>query len=157
MPRNPVTIPLIKRHVSAFYGLSAGDLTSRRRGPGCPVPRQVAMYLAATLSANSLPEIGLAFDRDHSTVMHAQKVVETRMEADGAFETEVRTLRISILSDANPPSTDEELANRLVIDTAAMLRQAGLALAHRDPVAVIRLLTPLAAAVGVPLPREVTR
>lgn len=155
-PRNTITIPLIKRHVAAVYHLAPADITSRRRGKGCSEPRQIAMYLAATLSANSLPEIGTAFVRDHTTVMHARKVVEMRMEADPEYEAIVRSIRIAVLSDANPPTGMEELATRLVLDATAMFRQAGLQMAAKDPERAIRLLAPLAAAVGAPLPNEVT-
>ncbi len=40
-------------------------------------PRQIAMYLAKTLTLRSLPEIGRRFGgRDHTTVLHAVRKIE---------------------------------------------------------------------------------
>ena len=41
------------------------------------------MYLARTIIGSSLPEIGDAFGgRDHTTVMHAVKTIESRIGND---------------------------------------------------------------------------
>ena len=46
----------------------------RQRG----APRQIAMYLAKTLTLRSLPEIGRRFGgRDHTTVLHAVRKIES--------------------------------------------------------------------------------
>ncbi len=49
------------------------------RGPGktraLAQSRQIAMYLCRELTDLSLPKIGQAFDRDHTTVMYAQKKI----------------------------------------------------------------------------------
>ncbi len=51
-------------------------LTARRRTMAHP--RQVAMYLARVMAGLSLPAIGRAFNRDHTTVIYALKQVEAR-------------------------------------------------------------------------------
>ena len=46
-------------------------------------PRQIAMYLSRRLTERSLKDIGQAFGgRDHGTVIHANKLVASRMEED---------------------------------------------------------------------------
>lgn len=42
-------------------------------------PRQMAMYLIACYSELSLPQIGFLFCKDHTTVMHAIRVVPKRV------------------------------------------------------------------------------
>jgi chromosomal replication initiator protein len=53
------------------------------RGPGktraLAQSRQIAMYLCRELTDLSLPKIGQAFDRDHTTVMHAQRKILREM------------------------------------------------------------------------------
>jgi chromosomal replication initiator protein len=52
------------------------------------------MYLAKTLTARSLPEIGRKFGgRDHTTVMHAVKKVEELRAGDAAFAEDVDLLK----------------------------------------------------------------
>ena len=46
-------------------------------------PRHIAMYLARQLTPLSLEEIGMHFDgRDHSTILHAQQVIEASRKED---------------------------------------------------------------------------
>ncbi|MBV9351347.1 MAG: chromosomal replication initiator protein DnaA [Mycobacterium sp.] len=53
------------------------------RGPGktraLAQSRQIAMYLCRELTDLSLPKIGQAFDRDHTTVMYAQRKILSEM------------------------------------------------------------------------------
>jgi chromosomal replication initiator protein len=60
------------------------DLLSKRRTRSLARPRQMAMALAKELTEHSLPEIGDAFGgRDHTTVLHACRVVRELRETDG--------------------------------------------------------------------------
>ena len=72
-----VTIDEIIRKVSDHYNLRMSDMISARRSRVIARPRQVAMFLAKTLTSKSLPEIGRRFGgRDHTTVIHAVKKIE---------------------------------------------------------------------------------
>ena len=57
-------------------------------------PRQIAMYLAKTLTLRSLPEIGRRFGgRDHTTVLHAVRKIEGLSESDQLLSQELDTLK----------------------------------------------------------------
>jgi chromosomal replication initiator protein len=57
-------------------------------------PRQVAMYLAKTLTLRSLPEIGRRFGgRDHTTVLHAVRKIENLVSTDSALAEEIELLK----------------------------------------------------------------
>jgi chromosomal replication initiator protein len=57
-------------------------------------PRQVAMYLAKTLTLRSLPEIGRRFGgRDHTTVLHAVRKIENLVSTDSALADEIELLK----------------------------------------------------------------
>lgn len=87
----------IKRETCAMYGVTDVDLHSDRRSARVARPRQVAMYLARSLTAQSLPAIGRSFGRDHTTVMHAVEAVERRMAFDEVVADRVQTLRTRVL------------------------------------------------------------
>ena len=79
--RRRVTINRIQKEVAEHFDIRLADMTSKRRPANIAFPRQVAMYLARTMTDHSLVEIGQAFGgRDHGTVIHAAKKVEQCIE-----------------------------------------------------------------------------
>ncbi len=81
-----VQIQTIIAAVTDFFGVKVSDLQSKRRQRSIALPRQVCMFLARRHTRYSLEEIGGFFGgRDHTTVMHAVKMVETRLESDTDF------------------------------------------------------------------------
>ena len=89
-----VTIDEIIRKVSDHYNLRMSDMISARRSRVIARPRQVAMFLAKTLTSKSLPEIGRRFGgRDHTTVIHAVKKIEDLKHKDLQIAEEVEILR----------------------------------------------------------------
>jgi chromosomal replication initiator protein len=81
-PSTGVSIADIKQRVANEFGIRVEDLDSRRRLASLAHPRQVAMFLARKHTSSSLQDIGAAFGRDHSTVLHALRSVETKLETD---------------------------------------------------------------------------
>ncbi len=77
-----VTIENIQKTVAAYYKIRVADLRSNRRSRSVARPRQIAMALAKELTSHSLPEIGDAFGRDHTTVLYACNKVKELREAD---------------------------------------------------------------------------
>ena len=89
-----VTIDEIIRKVSDHYNLRMTDILSPRRARTVARPRQVAMFLAKTLTSKSLPEIGRRFGgRDHTTVIHAVKKIEELKSIDNQIAEDVELLR----------------------------------------------------------------
>ncbi len=89
-----VTLENIKRTVAAYYNIRLTDLNSVRRTRTLARPRQIAMSLAKELTRHSYPEIGAAFGKDHTTVLHAcRKVAELRREDDRLKEDYENILR----------------------------------------------------------------
>jgi chromosomal replication initiator protein len=95
-PQEPKRIKIedIQRVVARQYNVSRSDLLSSRRTANVVRPRQVAMYLAKTLTLRSLPEIGRRFGgRDHTTVLHAVRKIEALVAKDTALSDEVELLK----------------------------------------------------------------
>ena len=81
--RKAVTIDQIQRRVAEHFDVRLADMTSKRRPANIAFPRQVAMYLSRELTGSSLSDIGDAFGgKDHGTVIHACKLVKSRIEGD---------------------------------------------------------------------------
>jgi chromosomal replication initiator protein len=95
-PQEPkrVKIEDIQRVVARQYNVSRADLLSSRRTANVVRPRQVAMYLAKTLTLRSLPEIGRRFGgRDHTTVLHAVRKIENLVGNDTSLAEEIEVLK----------------------------------------------------------------
>jgi len=92
----PRIAPII-RVVAKHYRVDSTDILSSRRTANVVRPRQMAMYLAKTLTLRSLPEIGRRFGgRDHTTVLHAVRKIEALVAKDVALSDEVDLLKRQI-------------------------------------------------------------
>ncbi len=88
-----ITIDLVQKVVAETFGVKISDLKSKRRTKAVVLPRQVAMYLCRTLTGSSLPETGTCFGgKDHSTVIHAIKVIEEKKEKDPELRARIEML-----------------------------------------------------------------
>ena len=66
------------------------DIKARKRTRDIAFPRQIAMYLSKNLTDSSLSEIGKNFGgKDHSTVIHACKLIEGRRKKDEDFDKKI--------------------------------------------------------------------
>ena len=74
------TPSLIIAEVCRFYSIEENVLRGTLKDKVTAEARQVAMYLIRTMTNLSYPDIGKEFGKDHTTVMHAQKRVEAKIE-----------------------------------------------------------------------------
>ena len=88
-----ITIDEIQKKVVEHYNIKLSDMHSPRRSRSIARPRQVAMYLAKSITTRSLPEIGRKFGgRDHTTVIHAIKTIEEIMVNDPSLAEDIELL-----------------------------------------------------------------
>lgn len=89
-----VTVEEIQRKVSDHYNIRLSDMIGPKRLRTIARPRQVAMYLAKTMTTRSLPEIGRRFGgRDHTTILHGVRKVEALRAADSQLAEDIDLLR----------------------------------------------------------------
>jgi chromosomal replication initiator protein len=70
--------------VCQHYGVKPSDLQSARRTRSVTMPRQIAMFLVKRHTQKTLSEIGGYFgNRDHTTVLHSVRKIETELVEDG--------------------------------------------------------------------------
>ena len=92
-----ISIDSIQRAVSDYYSLTPADLKGKKRTQAIAFPRQVAMFLARSLTKFSTTEVGIEFGgRDHTTVMHACQRVVARMKTDATLETSLQKITNTI-------------------------------------------------------------
>ncbi len=76
------TLREIQERTCEAFSVTLDELLSSSRAARVTWARQVAMYLSRELTDETLPAIGLAFGKNHTTVMHACKRTAERMASD---------------------------------------------------------------------------
>jgi len=96
--RRQISIDNIQKTVASYYGLKVSDLKSKSRKASLARPRQIAMTIAKQLTSLSLPDIGEAFERDHTTIIHAIKKIDEMKKSDPRIREDVANLVTTITS-----------------------------------------------------------
>jgi len=92
--KRTLSIDAIQKKVAEHFDIRLADMTSRRRPQNVAFPRQVAMYLSRILTDRSLMDIGESFGgRDHGTVLHACRLIESRISKDQRLRQTVSYLQ----------------------------------------------------------------
>ncbi|HJN71175.1 MAG TPA: chromosomal replication initiator protein DnaA [Phycisphaerales bacterium] len=95
-----VSIQDILDAISDFYDVKLIDLLSKRRNKSITMPRQVGMWLARRHTRFSLEEIGGYFGgRDHTTVMHAIKSVDSKITLNDQLDQDLTRLQSRLSLD----------------------------------------------------------
>lgn len=83
----------IQKTVADYYKIKVADLFSKKRTRAIARPRQVAMWLSREVTSHSFPEIGDAFGgRDHTTVIHAVKTIDSLRAKDSELNHDLHVL-----------------------------------------------------------------
>ncbi|TNC51680.1 chromosomal replication initiator protein DnaA [Rubellimicrobium rubrum] len=94
-----VSVEEIQRKVAEHYHIRLADLIGPKRLRSFARPRQVAMYLAKTMTSRSLPDIGRRFGgRDHTTIIHGVRKIEELMGIDSQIADDLDLLRRALES-----------------------------------------------------------
>lgn len=85
-----LTVEYVMKNVCEYFGLKVQDIKARKRTRDIAFPRQIAMYLSKVLTDSSLSDIGKNFGgKDHSTVIHACKLIGERRKKDEEFDKKI--------------------------------------------------------------------
>ncbi|PIE68850.1 MAG: chromosomal replication initiator protein DnaA [Deltaproteobacteria bacterium] len=82
----------IRDFVVSHFQVSVKELTSRSRKRSVTYPRQVAMFLSRKYTDESLADIGALYNRDHSTVLHAIKIINRDMQRKTSVREQLELL-----------------------------------------------------------------
>lgn len=105
MSKRPVRIGCreIQEVVAGHYGIELHAMMSDRRSHDLSHPRQLSMWIATQLTPRSMMRIGDLFNRDHTTVMHATRVIPDRLRRDPDLRRECLAVlrRLELLKRSN--------------------------------------------------------
>ncbi|PMQ01285.1 MAG: chromosomal replication initiation protein DnaA [Dictyoglomus sp. NZ13-RE01] len=90
----PISIQAIIREVANYFHLTPEQIVGKGRTQEVALPRQIAMYLARTLTDISLPKIGEEFGgRDHTTVLHAYEKIQELYQSDVTIKKVIQDIQ----------------------------------------------------------------
>ena len=85
-----ISIDVIQKVIAENYQISVSDLKSKKRDKKFVIPRQIAIYIARTITEISYTELGIEFGgKDHSTIMHAYEKVEEQIKIDPSLNSKI--------------------------------------------------------------------
>ena len=85
-----ITPQLIISVVAEHFGITADDITSKRRNSEFVLPRQICMYLCRKLTDESLQNIGKALGKkDHTTVIHGIDKITDDMQVNEELKNKI--------------------------------------------------------------------
>ncbi len=88
-----VTYSYIVDIVADHYGITSQEIYSKNRSKKVAYPRQIAMYLCRKYLSMSFVDIGKSIgDKDHSTVIHACKLIEDDLKEDVSLQNTMDVL-----------------------------------------------------------------
>ncbi len=97
IPAHRPTIGSVQDAVTAYYKLPPVAMQSAVRRRSWCRPRQIAMFLSVRMTGKSLPKIGKMFQRDHTTVMHGERMIEMLIEKDARLAYDVREIERQLM------------------------------------------------------------
>lgn len=77
-----IQISQIQKIIADHFGLTVEDLTGRSHSKAVAQPRMLAIFLCRKMTGHSSPAIGRHFNRDHSTVLKAEKDMAARIKSE---------------------------------------------------------------------------
>src|SRR5262245_9154050 len=87
----------IRRVVTAFFDITDEELDRHKRSRRIARIRQIAFYLSRTHTTLSFTEIGKAFHRDHTTIVHGVHAISALRKVDTAVEQELSRLEAQLV------------------------------------------------------------
>ncbi len=90
--KKAVGIAAIQQRVAEQYDLKLSDILGKKRPRNIADARMIAMYLSRKLTDYSFPVIGDAFNRNHTTIVHAVDKIGGKIKSDDGFRLSVEAM-----------------------------------------------------------------
>jgi chromosomal replication initiator protein len=95
-PNKQVSVEQILKSVAAVFQVRVMDLKGSGRTKDVALPRQVAMYLACKMIQGTLQGLSDSFGKAHSTILHACKTIEKKLEIDQTLARQISMVERNI-------------------------------------------------------------
>lgn len=86
----------IQKAVADYFDLTVENLKSKKRTANINLARQIAMYLCKMTTSETLDRIGLEFNRDHATVIHASDKIEQELKTSEERQKQIKEIKVRI-------------------------------------------------------------
>jgi Bacterial dnaA protein helix-turn-helix len=106
---------IIRRMVCQAFDISREAIMSTRRTHDIVRPRQVYSYLVTRLTRASTPMIARSLGQDHTTIIHAVRKIELRVNADHDFGVRINQLERRIRTELGEDSKPRSCIARYVV------------------------------------------
>ncbi|MDQ3814678.1 MAG: chromosomal replication initiator protein DnaA [Armatimonadota bacterium] len=88
-----VDVETIIQVVSDHFKMPVSDILGKKRNKEIVMPRQIAMFLAREMGGMSYPDIGRAFGRDYTTVIHSYEKIKSEVKKDSSLKNTISEIR----------------------------------------------------------------
>lgn len=85
-----ISIDVIQKVIADNYQISVSELKGKKKDKKFAFPRQIAIYIARTITEISYTELGNEFGKDHSTIMHNFEKIENQIKVDPNLESKIQ-------------------------------------------------------------------
>ncbi len=83
--------------VSKYFNIKPSEIRSKSRSKNIVIARKIVIYLARTLTPNSMPYLANFFGmKDHSTISKAMKSIQDEINKNGNLKTIIEELKNKI-------------------------------------------------------------
>jgi chromosomal replication initiator protein len=94
-----ITLEDIIKTISKELNVKPSDIKSKKRTKNIVEARRIGIYLARTLTPNSMPALASYFDmKDHTAVSHNMKKINEMLESNENFKVRVEEIKNKIAS-----------------------------------------------------------
>ena len=90
------SVEKIKKAVADYYNVTVDTLKSKKRKAEINKARQVAIYLCTMNTDETVERIGLSFNRDHATVIHAREKITEDLKNSEQLKQEIKEIKDKI-------------------------------------------------------------
>ncbi|MCH5166813.1 MAG: chromosomal replication initiator protein DnaA [Erysipelotrichales bacterium] len=88
----------IQKAIAEYYDLTVENLKSKKRTANINHARQVAMYLCKMTTEETIERIGLEFNRDHATVIHACDKINEEYNKNEDLRKQIKEIKDRIVN-----------------------------------------------------------
>lgn len=88
----------IQKAVADYFDLTVENLKSKKRTANINLARQIAIYLCKMTTEETLDRIGLEFNRDHATVIHAADKIEEELKNNEERKKQIKEIKEKIMN-----------------------------------------------------------
>lgn len=90
------SVAKVQKAVAEYFNLTVENLKSKKRTADINNARQIAMYICKMTTEETIERIGLEFNRNHATVIHACDKIEEEIKSSDNLKSQIIEIKAKI-------------------------------------------------------------